>query len=744
MASGSGMDSSLLPALVRLAATAALVVVLAGAVWTSQQGAVAEPTRTRHRNADGSPRYTNRLATEPSPYLRQHAHNPVDWYPWGDEAFAKARAEGKPIFLSIGYSTCHWCHVMEEESFDDEQVAAVLNERYVAIKVDREQRPDVDAVYMTAVQAMGHGGGWPLTVWLTPDRRPFYGGTYFPPHGGMRGARLGLLELLGRLDEAYRQNREQVAAAAADVIGRLERAAAPPPGDTPPDAALLHQAIAQLAADFDAEHGGFGGAPKFPSPATLELLLRYQRRTGDAGALDMVVRTLDAMAAGGIHDQLAGGFHRYATDAAWRVPHFEKMLYDNALLATIYLEASQATGRADLAGVTRRTLDWLARDMTAPDGGFYAAVDADSEGAEGRFYLWTRDDLTAVLDPSSARQVAAYFGVSPDGPVDGRSVLHVAETLDAVAAREGLTADETRSTLDAARERLLAARARRAPPHTDRKVIVAWNGLAISAFARAGQALAEPAYLDRARGAAAAILRATHSGRLPRSLLDGVPGGRGYLEDYAFFTAGLLDLFEATGDPRWLQRALTLQEVQDAHFQDPAGGYFRAADDAESLLVREKPDFDGAEPSGNSVALENLLRLHELTGDDRFRDGAERLLRAFGATLARAPQALPRMLCGVDFFLDRPKEIVLVTPPDGGAEALLAVLRARYVPNRALVVVAEGASQRALAATVPLVAEKTAQGGRATAYVCERRVCQRPTSDPEGFARELARVTPLS
>jgi uncharacterized protein YyaL (SSP411 family) len=728
------------PALVRLAATAVLVVVLAGSVWTSlQRATITDAARTRHRNADGSPRYTNRLATEPSPYLRQHAHNPVDWYPWADEAFAKARAEGKPIFLSIGYSTCHWCHVMEEESFDDEEVAAVLNERYVAIKVDREQRPDVDAVYMSAVQAMGHGGGWPLTVWLTPDLKPFYGGTYFPPRSGVRGARFGLVELLPRLDAAYREDSEQVAAAAADVVGRLARAAAPPPGDTLPDPTLLHGAVARLRADFDAEHGGFGAAPKFPSAATLELLLRYHRRTGDTGARDMAMRTLETMAAGGIHDQLAGGFHRYATDAAWRVPHFEKMLYDNALLATVYLDASQATGRPEFAAVTRRTLDWLARDMAAPDGGFYAAIDADSEGEEGRFYLWTPDDLAAVLDPSSARLAAAYFGVSGD-----RGVLRMAEALAAVAAREGLSPDEARATLDAAREQMLAARARRAPPHTDRKVIVAWNGLAISAFARAGGALADPAYTERARRAAEAVLGTIESGRLPRTLLDGVASGRGYLEDYAFFTAGLLDLFEATGDPRWLRSALALQGTLDAHFRDPAGGYFRTADDAERLLVREKPDFDGAEPSGNSIALGNLLRLHELTGDDRFRDGAEALLRAFGPALARAPQALPQMLCGVDFFLDRPKEIVLVTPPDGGAEPLLAALRERFVPNRALVVVAEGAPQRALAATVPLVTEKAAQGGRATAYVCERRVCQRPTSDPDAFARELERVAPLS
>jgi uncharacterized protein YyaL (SSP411 family) len=622
----------MLPVLVRLAAATALAVGVAGAIWRPAGPAAAtDAAHTRHRNPDGSPRYTNRLARESSPYLRQHAHNPVDWYPWGDEAFAKARREGKPIFLSIGYSSCHWCHVMEEESFDDEEVAAVLNERYVAIKVDREQRPDVDAVYMTAVQAMGQGGGWPLTVWLTPDARPFYGGTYFPPRAGARGARFGLIELLERLDRAYHENPQQVAAAAADVVGRLERAATPPPGAALPGSIPIQAAVAALRAEYDAEHGGFGDAPKFPSPATLELLLRYQRRAGDADALDMVTRTLDAMAAGGIQDQLAGGFHRYATDAAWRVPHFEKMLYDNALLATVYLEASQAAGRPDLADVARRTLDWLRRDMRAPGGGFHAAVDADSEGEEGRFYLWTREEITSLLDGPNARVVAAHFDLAPPG------VLHISRPLDVAAADAGLSIAAARTALETARRRLLTARGRRVPPHVDRKVIVAWNGLAISAFAQGASVLGQPAYREDASRAAEAILGAARSGRLPRSLVDGIPRGSGYLEDYACFEAGLLDLFETTGDPRWLEHALALQAVLDAHFRDSAGGYFRTADDAEALLVREKPDFDGAEPSGNSVALQNLLRLHELTGDDRFRQTADGLLRAFGPARSRPP-----------------------------------------------------------------------------------------------------------
>jgi len=729
------------PGLVRLAALGVLLAVVASGL---HRHAVVDEAAV-HRKADGSPRYTNRLAGEASPYLRQHAHNPVAWYPWGDEAFAKAQAENKPVFLSIGYSSCHWCHVMEEESFEDEEVAAVLNEHYVAVKVDREQRPDIDAVYMAAVQAMGVGGGWPLTVWLTPDRKPFYGGTYFPPRGGERGVRVGLLELLPKLDDAYHGNPDRVAAAAADVVGRLQRAAVAPAGEALPDAALLHRAYAELRDDFDAEQGGFGEAPKFPSPPTLEFLLRYHRRTASPGALDMVTRTLDAMSAGGIQDQLAGGFHRYATDRAWLVPHFEKMLYDNALLAAVYLEASQASSRPDLAEVARRTLDWIAHDMQAPAGGFYAAVDADSAGEEGRFYLWTPDELDALLDPASARLAAEYFGVSAAGEVGGRSVLHVAEPVAAVAAPEGVDEAAARAWIESIRIRLLAARERRAAPAIDHKVVVAWNGLTISALARAARPLAEPRYAEQAARAADVILGAAHDGRLPRSLVDGVAGGRGYLEDYAFLIAGLLDLFEATGDPRRLDQALALQRVLDTHFADPAGGYFHTADDDEQLLVREKPDMDGSEPSGNSVALQNLLRLHELTGDEHWDTTAEAALRAFGPALARSPVALARMLCGVEFFLDQPKEIVVVTPPDGdGASSMLGALHARFVPNRVLVVVAEGRPLDALAGAIPLVAGKTTRDGRATAYVCERRVCQRPTSDPDVFARELERVTPLS
>jgi uncharacterized protein YyaL (SSP411 family) len=701
-----------------------LLVVLAWIVWDPAREVPAERPRTRHLNADGTPRYTNRLARERSPYLRQHAHNPVDWYPWGEEAFAKARAERKPILLSVGYSTCHWCHVMEEESFEDEEIAAYLNAHYVAIKVDREERPDVDRVYMNAVQLMSDGGGgWPMTVWLTPERRPFYAGTYYPPRAGVRGLRIGFLELSTRLAEVYGQDPARVETAAADVVRRLEAAATASAQVSRPGVDALTRAWAEIAPTFDGEHGGFGGPPKFPRPSQLLVLLRYHRRTGDAAALDQVVRTLDAMAAGGIHDQVGGGFHRYSVDAAWRVPHFEKMLYDNALLAIAYLEASRAAGRADLAAVARTTLEYLVRDMQARDGGFFAASDADSEGEEGKYFTWTASQLADVLGPERGRVAAQYFDVG-----DGAITLATPHP------------DRAPPDLDDVRRALRDARGRRVAPHVDRKVIVSWNGLAIAAFARAARALADRRLANVARTTAKAILDARRDGRLPRYLIDGSAHGDAYLDDYAFLIAGLLDLFEATFDVTWLREALALQAVQDARFADPRGGYFQTADDQETLLTREKPDYDGAEPAGNSVALENLVRLQELTMNDRHRERAEALLAAFGSTITRHPSALPHMLCGLDALAGPMKEIVLVSPSDTKALApFLGQLAHTYLPNHVLAVALGGAPDAALVAAIPVTADKTTIDGKATVYVCERHVCKRPTTDPTAFAEQLAR-----
>ncbi len=699
-----------------------------------------EKPRTRHLGPDGRPRYTNRLILESSPYLLQHAHNPVDWYPWGDEAFATARRDGKPVLVSIGYSTCHWCHVMEEESYEDEEIAHYLNAHFVAIKVDREERPDVDGVYMDAVQAMTGGGGWPLNVWLTPDRQPFYGGTYFPPRDGVRGAQTGFLTLLRTLADVYARDPARARSAAADVVARL----GPPAGGAAsalPDAGAIRAAVASLASSFDAEWGGFGPAPKFPRPATLELLLRHHRRTGAAASLDMVATTLTRMAAGGIHDQLGGGFHRYATDARWRVPHFEKMLYDNAQLATIYLEAFQATGREDFARVARDTLDWAARDMTAPEGGFYSATDADSPGGEGAYYRWTAPEIDTVLGAERGPLVRAYFDVSADGGgEDAGSVLWSPRPLDGAAAAAGVGADAMAEAVTAARPPLLAARARREPPATDRKILAAWNGLMLSAFARGALVLDEPSYLAIARRAAA---RLTGDGPLRHEIVDGRPVGEPFLDDYAFVVAGLLDLFEADPDPRWLAQAVELQAALDADFADPdGGGYFFTAARHEVLLRRTKPDDDGALPAGNSIAALDLLRLAEYTDDAHYRERAEGVFRAFAPILSRAPAALPSLLVALDFDLDHPKEVVIVGRSEDDAAPLLAVLRRTFLPNRILVSTTE-AHLAALAPLSPVTADKTAIGGRATAYVCESRHCRLPATTPDVLAQQLAQTRPL-
>jgi uncharacterized protein YyaL (SSP411 family) len=704
------------------------------------------PPRTRHRRADGRAIFTNRLILEPSPYLRQHAHNPVDWYPWGDEAFARARAEHKPVLLSVGYSTCHWCHVMEEESFEDLEIAEYLNRNYVAIKVDRERRPDIDAVYMEAVQHMSGRGGWPMTVWLTPDRQPFYGGTYFPPRDGVRGAGAGFLTVLQRLREAYDERPDEVAAAAADVAAQVRGSLAASPGTELPGRAPLDRSVGVLRRQFDAANGGFGTAPKFPRSVQLQLLLRYHRRTGDADALKMATQTLQALAAGGIHDQIGGGFHRYSTDPRWLVPHFEKMLYDNALLALAYLDAYQVTGRAEFAGVARDILAYVRREMTAAEGGFYAASDADSTGVEGAFFVWTPAEMEAVLSPDEWRLARAYYAVSDEGNFAGKNVLHTPQPLSEVARATGVSPDAAEPLLRSARAKLYAARQQRVPPHTDRKILPAWNGLMISAFARGAQLLGDPADADSARRAAEYVLgrMTTGSGELQRSALDGQASGEAYLDDYAAMIGGLLDLYEATFDPRWLRAAIGYERVVEQRFRDTVNGaYFLSAADAEPLLARSKPDYDGGEPSANSIMLLDLLRLHELTGDDRYRERAAALLRAFATNLNQQPDALPAMLGGLDFWLDRPKEIVIAVPNNAGEAApLLERLRGVYVPNRVVTVVSEE-DRSALAQLAPIVADKVARGGRPTAYVCEQRSCELPTADPDVFARQLAKVVPL-
>ncbi len=707
--------------------------------------------RTRHLNPDGTPRYTNRLFLETSPYLIQHAHNPVNWYPWGDGAFETARRLGRPVLLSVGYSTCHWCHVMEEESFDDEEIARYLNESYIAIKVDREERPDVDAIYMNAVVNLTGRGGWPMTVWLTPDRKPFYGGTYFPARDGDRGARVGFLTLLRRMKEIYDTEPDRVIEAAAEIARTTQGQLSPgAPGELPgPD--VIVSAASFYRQRFDAEHGGTKGAPKFPSNLPVRFLLRHWRRTGDADSLRMAVLTLERMAAGGIHDHVGGGFHRYSTDPRWLVPHFEKMLYDNALLAAAYLEGYQATGREEFAAVVRAILRYVERDMTAAGGGFYSATDADSLTPEGRreegyFFTWTPQEIEEALGPERARVAKAYFAVTAGGNFEGRNILHAPRPLADVAKELGLPAEKAQAAVEESKEILYRARFKRPAPLRDEKILTAWNGLMISAFAQASLVLGEPRYAERASGAARFVLQnLRRDGRLLRSWKDGRARHAGYLDDYAFLAAGLLDLYEATGEIRWLREALALDMILARHHEEhDNGGFFMTADDHEALLAREKPAYDGAEPSGNSVHLLNLLRLGEYTTEDRYRQRAERAMRAFGGVLASRPAALSEMLLAVDFRLDTPKEIVIVTANGRrDAEPLLARLRRTFLPNRILVVAGEGEDLQTQSKLVPLLVQKVARGRKATAYVCERGVCELPTSDPGVFAKQIAGVVPL-
>jgi len=723
------------------------------ALKLQELGAGYEP-RTRHLRPDGTPQFTNRLFLTSSPYLQQHAHNPVNWFPWGDEAFALAAELDRPVLLSIGYSTCHWCHVMEEESFEDLEIAAAINELYIPIKVDREVRPDVDAIYMHAVQLMSGGrGGWPLNVWLTPAREPFYGGTYFPARDGDRGARTGFLTIVKELSRIYQEEPEKVAQATGRMVPAVKAALEgnmPAAGGLPATDAL-DRAADFYAGQFDPVEGGLNHAPKFPSSLPVRFLLRSHRRTGDAGSLSMVSLSLRKMAHGGMYDQVAGGFHRYSTDARWLVPHFEKMLYDNALLAVDYLEGWQVTGDEQFARITAEILRYVGRDMTAPGGAFYSATDADSRRPDGQveegwFFTWTPAELEELLGRDDAHLVTLRYGVTQAGNFEGRSILHVALPLTDVAAAGGLSVEETGSRLQAAREKLYQARKARPAPLRDEKILAAWNGLMISAFARAGLAMDNISYIETAAGAADFILEnmRDEDGRLWRSYKDDQAENPAFVEDYAFFIAALLDLYEAHGDPRWLRESLALQEILDRHYADSGrGGYYATADDHEELLAREKPTQDGAEPSGNSVAALNLLRLAAFTTDDRFRSAADQLLTGFAPLLTRSPAAVSEMLLALDWRLDRPREVVVVTAGRrDGSEALLAPVRRAFLPNRILAVIPQGGRARDLETLLPLIQGKVARDGRATAYVCEQGVCQLPTTDPEILAKQLAAVKP--
>jgi uncharacterized protein YyaL (SSP411 family) len=700
----------------------------------------------------GEYRYTNRLVRAKSPYLLLHAHNPVDWYPWGIEAFEKARKENKPIFLSIGYFTCHWCHVMEKESYSDPGVAAILNQYFVSIKVDREERPDIDRLYIAYVEATTGSAGWPLNVMLTPDRKPFFGGTYFPPDQ--------LKSLLQKVSDAWSKQRDsitQTAGRAAQQLIEIVSKQPPATGDLQP--AILDQAYKQIASTYDATNGGFGGAPKFPRPVALCFLLRYYARTGQREALDMTLNTLRAMERGGIHDQLGGGFHRYSTGASWLVPHFEKMLYDQAQLAITYAEAYQITHDRFYADTTRDILDFALREMQQPRGGFASAKDADSqvtpgkpETSEGVFYIWTTKEIESVLSKQDAAVFEYAYGVESTGNVPAqqdirgelneKNVLHEAHSTDEAAKKFDLAVEQTAEKLTAGRKALFDARTRRPQPPLDDKIVTAWNGMMVSALARASQALDEPRYLASAQATAKFLethLYDSKTGKLWRSLRAGGPSVDGFLDDYTDLISGLLDLYQAGFNVHCLKWAVSLQEKQDQLFGDAKdGGYFDAGASDPSLLSRTRDSYDGAEPSPNSTAAMNLLRLAQFTDRAEWRDKAQKTLSAFAARLQATPEAVPALASALDFRLAQTKQVLIAGDPvSGDTRELLRQVNTRFLPNKILLLADGGAGQQQLARWLPFVAGAHRMKDRATAYVCENYVCKLPTADPQVLARLL-------
>ncbi len=711
----------------------------------AQRGDTYKP-RTKHLDESGWAQYTNRLFLESSPYLLQHAHNPVNWYPWGDEAFETAKQKGLPVLLSVGYSTCHWCHVMEEESFEDIEVATYINANYIAVKVDREERPDVDAIYMSAVQAITGRGGWPMTVWLTPERKPFYGGTYYPARDGDRGASVGFLTLLRKVKESYDQKPDLVKQTSTQLADAIQRILVPEKGAQQPLEPVLQNAMAYLKAGYDQVNGGVTGAPKFPSTMPVRFLLRYYRRTQDDTVLEMANRTLLKMAAGGIYDQVGGGFHRYATDEIWLVPHFEKMLYDNALLVTAFLEGFQVTGNKVFKQIVDETLEYVKREMTAPGGGFYSATDADSltpdgEREEGYYFTWTPKELETLLGKKDAQVVARYYDVTASGNFEGRSILNLKAPATTVSTDLGISEDTLLSTIADAKLKLYAQRNSRPAPFRDEKILTAWNGLMISAFARSGLLLNNPDYVHTAQKAARFILENLYQDkRLLRSYKDDRARHKAYLDDYAFFIAALLDLFEADPDPFWFETALALDKIMSDQYEDEAnGGFFMTADDHEDLIAREKPGYDGAIPSGNAIAVMNLLRFSAFTTNDIYRKRAAHALGAFSAALQSNPLGLSEMMMALDFSSDIPKELVIVAPEGQplASESFLAAFRSVYLPNRILIQVEQGKQADRLATLIPLVQGKTAQKDKSTAYVCEKGVCHLPSLTAEAFSSKL-------
>ncbi len=662
----------------------------------------------------------NRLAGEKSPYLRQHADNPVDWFPWGPEAWEKARAEDKPVLLSVGYSACHWCHVMAHESFEDEAIAQLMNEHFISIKVDREERPDVDQVYMAAVQAVAGQGGWPMTVFLTPAGRPYFGGTYFPPDD--RFGRPGFPRVLLGAAQAYREQRDECEHNADVILGAVVRNLdVKVPGTF--GSGTLHQAMARLQESFDPDHGGFGGAPKFPQAMALEFVLRVYHRLEDLHARRILTLSLDELAAGGIYDHLGGGFHRYSTDARWLVPHFEKMLYDNALLARLYVLAGQRLGEARYLRTARETLDWVRRDMADPAGGFYSALDADSEGEEGKYYVWTYPEILTLLGSEQAEPVMAFYDVRMAGNWEGKTILH---------ARPGTAVPPE---LEAARARLLTARERRVRPGRDDKVIAAWNGLMLEAFAEGARVLEDSGYAQvAAKNADFLLAQMVCDGVLMRIWNQGSAGIPGYLEDYANVARGLLALYEVDFAERWLLAARVLADKAIGLFWDEGeGAFYDAGTHHEALVLRPRDTYDNATPAGNSAIIEVLLRLHALTGHPPYRDIPDRVLQGLSGLAVRVPVGFGRLLCAADFALADTQEVAIAgDPADPATQALVGAARIGYTPYRVIALRHPGH-----AAAVELLAGREMVENRPAAYVCRHFACELPTTDAAALSARL-------
>jgi uncharacterized protein YyaL (SSP411 family) len=667
-------------------------------------------------------KFTNRLIYETSPYLLQHAHNPVEWYAWGDEAFDKARAEDKPVLVSIGYSACHWCHVMEHESFEDEATARVMNENFVNIKVDMEERPDVDQIYMAFVQMTTGRGGWPMTVFITPDKLPFFGGTYFPPEP--RYGMPSFQQILLSVSDAWTHRREEILNSTTDILGELRRLGIGDAAGSSITPEISDAAFQSFDRSFDSTNGGFGGAPKFPPSMSKEFLLRYYKRTGNKRALEMVRKTAEEMAKGGIYDQLGGGFHRYSVDAVWLVPHFEKMLYDNSQLIRIYLHLYQVTKDDFFRRIAEETLEYVRREMLDPAGGFYSTQDADNEGEEGKFFVWTPREVEQILGEADARVFNFYYDVTDDGNFEGKNILSVNYTHEAAARALKIDLADFDIALERGRKKLFEVREQRIKPHRDEKVLTAWNGLMLAAFAEAAAVLGDDEYLDIARRNADFILESlSFDGRLLRTWKDGRAKLNAYIEDYANFADGLLELFQVSGEIRYFSEAKRLADLMITEFWDEdAGGFYFTSSDHEELIVRNKDFFDNATPSGNSVAADVFLKLAKLSGDEKYERFALAVLRLVAAQIKRYPQGFGRALSAIEFYLSPVKEVVIIG--EAGSELEQSVWQ-RYLPNK---VVVRSGSQRENSDAIPLLAEREMIDAKTTVYVCENFVCQRPVN----------------